>query len=237
MGDLIFSAWVSGAVPSQGTWTIKSVDYLWWLHVLHTVQIFKCTKRVLTTRISWASEMSTGKGDHALMCKQWWRVCWMYGDQEKFYRQLYGRQNGAGTAKVTRTQDAKKEDSVKLQRQLAYHDLYGLEPKPRRSSGDLPKNLGKVSLPLEVPTISAGVPIQKVPKLNGITPQVPSISAGVPMQRLPLLGTYPPDLGLPTIPNREYSSLPKKRLRNGETVTTVSTTTTTLTVQRLPSSQ
>ncbi|CAK1550279.1 unnamed protein product [Leptosia nina] len=26
-----------------------------------------------------------------LMCKQWWKVCWMYGDQEKYYRQLYGR--------------------------------------------------------------------------------------------------------------------------------------------------
>lgn len=25
------------------------------------------------------------------MCKQWWKVCWMYGDQEKYYRQLYGR--------------------------------------------------------------------------------------------------------------------------------------------------
>lgn len=35
----------------------------------------------------------TGPSDHTLMCKQWWRVCWMYGDQEKFYRQLYGRKN------------------------------------------------------------------------------------------------------------------------------------------------
>lgn len=26
-----------------------------------------------------------------LMCKQWWKVCWMYGDQEKYYRQLYGK--------------------------------------------------------------------------------------------------------------------------------------------------
>lgn len=34
-----------------------------------------------------------GQNDHMLMCKQWWRVCWMYGDQEKFYRQLYGRKN------------------------------------------------------------------------------------------------------------------------------------------------
>lgn len=34
-----------------------------------------------------------GQSDHMLMCKQWWRVCWMYGDQEKFYRQLYRKKN------------------------------------------------------------------------------------------------------------------------------------------------
>lgn len=27
---------------------------------------------------------------NALMCRQWWKVCWMYGDQNKYYRQLYG---------------------------------------------------------------------------------------------------------------------------------------------------
>ena len=26
---------------------------------------------------------------NVLMCKQWWKVCWMYGDQQKFYRKLY----------------------------------------------------------------------------------------------------------------------------------------------------
>lgn len=26
-----------------------------------------------------------------LACKQWWRVCFLYGDQEKYYRQVYGR--------------------------------------------------------------------------------------------------------------------------------------------------
>lgn len=25
------------------------------------------------------------------ICKQWWKVCWMYGDQEKYYRQLYAK--------------------------------------------------------------------------------------------------------------------------------------------------
>ncbi|CAH0551531.1 unnamed protein product [Brassicogethes aeneus] len=32
---------------------------------------------------------------NVLMCKQWWKVCWMYGDQEKYYRQLYGRRGGS----------------------------------------------------------------------------------------------------------------------------------------------
>ncbi|KAF5307514.1 hypothetical protein FQR65_LT06869 [Abscondita terminalis] len=32
---------------------------------------------------------------NVLMCKQWWKVCWMYGDQEKYYRQLYGKQRAA----------------------------------------------------------------------------------------------------------------------------------------------
>lgn len=26
-----------------------------------------------------------------LACKQWWRVCFLYGDQEKYYRQIYGK--------------------------------------------------------------------------------------------------------------------------------------------------
>lgn len=26
-----------------------------------------------------------------LACKQWWKVCFLYGDQEKYYRQVYGR--------------------------------------------------------------------------------------------------------------------------------------------------
>lgn len=32
---------------------------------------------------------------NVLMCKQWWKVCWMYGDQEKYYRQLYGKRGGS----------------------------------------------------------------------------------------------------------------------------------------------
>lgn len=31
--------------------------------------------------------------NNVLMCRQWWKVCWIYGDQEKYYRQLYGRKH------------------------------------------------------------------------------------------------------------------------------------------------
>lgn len=26
-----------------------------------------------------------------LACKQWWKVCFLYGDQDKYYRQIYGK--------------------------------------------------------------------------------------------------------------------------------------------------
>ena len=35
-----------------------------------------------------------------LVCRHWWKVCWIYGDQQKYYRQLYGRRTTA-TTKVT----------------------------------------------------------------------------------------------------------------------------------------
>lgn len=42
---------------------------------------------------------NTSSSANVLMCKQWWKVCWMYGDQEKYYRQLYGKRPTGG--KVT----------------------------------------------------------------------------------------------------------------------------------------
>nr|XP_040570254.1 LOW QUALITY PROTEIN: protein prickle-like [Lepeophtheirus salmonis] len=32
-----------------------------------------------------------------LMCKQWWKVCFVYGDQTKYYRQLYGKKRSLTT--------------------------------------------------------------------------------------------------------------------------------------------
>lgn len=38
-----------------------------------------------------ARHVKSSNTANILMCKQWWKVCWMYGDQEKYYRQLYGK--------------------------------------------------------------------------------------------------------------------------------------------------
>lgn len=45
---------------------------------------------------------------NVLMCKQWWKVCWMYGDQEKYYRQLYGKH----TTKKYQTTTAKTHHQI-----------------------------------------------------------------------------------------------------------------------------
>lgn len=44
------------------------------------------------------------------MCKQWWKVCWMYGDQEKYYRQLYGKKkpNNVNTSFLNFDNDTKR---------------------------------------------------------------------------------------------------------------------------------
>jgi hypothetical protein len=34
---------------------------------------------------------TTPKTANLLACKQWWKVCFIKGDQEKYYRQIYGR--------------------------------------------------------------------------------------------------------------------------------------------------
>ena len=34
---------------------------------------------------------SVPKTANLLACKQWWKVCFPHGDQEKYYRQVYGR--------------------------------------------------------------------------------------------------------------------------------------------------
>ncbi|KAG8254495.1 hypothetical protein J6590_101430 [Homalodisca vitripennis] len=39
--------------------------------------------------------------NNLLMCRQWWKVCWVYGDQEKYYRQLYGRRHAPSATVVT----------------------------------------------------------------------------------------------------------------------------------------
>lgn len=35
--------------------------------------------------------------------RQWWKVCWVYGDQQKFYRQLYGRRKNLTVLRATAT--------------------------------------------------------------------------------------------------------------------------------------
>lgn len=37
------------------------------------------------------NETSMPRTANLLACKQWWKVCFLYGDQEKYYRQIYGK--------------------------------------------------------------------------------------------------------------------------------------------------
>lgn len=39
------------------------------------------------------------------VCKQWWKICFLQGDQEKYYRQIYGRAAVQRLANCAKTGD------------------------------------------------------------------------------------------------------------------------------------
>lgn len=45
-----------------------------------------------------------------LACKQWWRVCFLYGDQQKYYRQLYSKAAAQRLAASGSTNEANHEN-------------------------------------------------------------------------------------------------------------------------------
>lgn len=53
------------------------------------------TGSVVTTMAARKADDGGKIPSNVLMCRQWWKVCWIYGDQEKYYRYLYGRKKGA----------------------------------------------------------------------------------------------------------------------------------------------
>lgn len=48
---------------------------------------------------------SVPKTANLLACKQWWKVCFLHGDQEKYYRQIYGRAAAQRLAKSPNNDD------------------------------------------------------------------------------------------------------------------------------------
>jgi hypothetical protein len=46
-----------------------------------------------------------------LACRQWWKVCFLYGDQEKYYRQIYGK---AASQRMAKSEVKKTSDKSKI---------------------------------------------------------------------------------------------------------------------------
>lgn len=48
---------------------------------------------------------SVPKTANLLACKQWWKVCFLHGDQEKYYRQIYSRAAAQRLANYQKDED------------------------------------------------------------------------------------------------------------------------------------
>jgi hypothetical protein len=57
---------------------------------------------------------SVPKTANLLACKQWWKVCFLHGDQEKYYRQIYGRAAAQRLANFQKDDDKKSSEDSKI---------------------------------------------------------------------------------------------------------------------------
>jgi hypothetical protein len=90
------------------------------------------------------------KTANLLACKQWWKVCFLYGDQEKYYRQIYGR---AATQRLTncanecnKSKDFSDTFRIKEKSPINIHDdpfLFGINEKCSDESGVDVKNVNE----------------------------------------------------------------------------------------------
>lgn len=65
-----------------------------------------------TTMASTTQNDSVPKTANLLACKQWWKVCFLHGDQEKYYRQIYGRAAAQRLANFPKNDDNNKESTT-----------------------------------------------------------------------------------------------------------------------------
>jgi hypothetical protein len=57
---------------------------------------------------------SVPKTANLLACKKWWKVCFPHGDQEKYYRQIYGRAAAQRLASVQKDDEMDKSSSLRV---------------------------------------------------------------------------------------------------------------------------
>lgn len=74
-----------------------------------------------------------------LACKQWWKVCFLYGDQEKYYRQIYGKAASQRLALSNQQSDTQSTqsnatDATDDKKQTILPTLFPLKQPSRRRS-------------------------------------------------------------------------------------------------------
>lgn len=93
-----FSSNSRSAASTAGAFSAPVVPFCaMGVSVYREVTMTSTTTAAAATVASSSSSVTAAAGSanktpssNVLMCRQWWKVCWMYGDQEKYYRQLYG---------------------------------------------------------------------------------------------------------------------------------------------------
>lgn len=83
-----------------------------------------------------------------LACKQWWKVCFLHGDQQKYYRQVYGKAAAERLALAKQAKDDSKSDETATANptsQSTSISLFPAKQPSRRRSKTHDKQASKIS--------------------------------------------------------------------------------------------
>lgn len=91
----------SSATPKRKTFTPVSTPELPCVFISENPKMLGLELQNLPMKRDLEVKSASPNNANLLMCRQWWKVCWIYGDQEKYYRQLYGKRQSSSATVIT----------------------------------------------------------------------------------------------------------------------------------------
>lgn len=121
-----------------------------------------------------AYETPVPRTANLLACKQWWKVCFLYGDQEKYYRQVYGK---AASQRIALSSNSSPKNETKEQQ--SSNSILLTEPRRKLKIPFERRNNNVILQENDKPNFNSRITVLDDPFLFGIDDENLSKDSGI----------------------------------------------------------